>query len=38
MFDNMSHLTSHEEIIEAGEAVVLVMHMQCEHDNWSVVQ
>ncbi len=37
MFDNMSHLTSNEGMIEAGEAVVLVMHMQCERDNLSPV-
>ena len=37
ILDNMSHLTSTEETIEDGEAVILVMHMQCERDNLSPV-
>ena len=38
ILDNMSHLTSKEEMIEAGEAIILVMHMQCERDNLSAVR
>ena len=37
ILDDISRLTSTEEMIEDGEAVILVLHMQCERDNLSPV-
>ena len=37
ILDNKNHLTLKEDMIKAGGAVILVMHMQCERDNLSAV-
>ena len=37
ILDNRNHLTLKEDMIKAGGAVILVMHMQCERDNLSAV-